>query len=226
MLIHEFGHAFANLADEYVPATLSRGSENCKSSCDKFNSEIDGCFQGCSKANYYRSIQNGLMRTLSNTNYGIYNKNLIRELINKRLGSHLTGNAINSINPINTCLEQKYAFLEVQNKNGRPYVLNKQVFSGCAPNYNSPSGNINYKIYNKQGNLISEKNTNLMIFTDTSLKQNQIVGKTYRGGINNSFILITKLTSETQKVVITDEDTGNSTSENLQNFGGETACHL
>ena len=33
VLIHEFGHAFANLADEYVPATIPRGPENCKFSC-------------------------------------------------------------------------------------------------------------------------------------------------------------------------------------------------
>ncbi|MBI3333865.1 hypothetical protein HYZ97_00045, partial [Candidatus Pacearchaeota archaeon] len=48
-IAHEFGHAFANLAEEYTPATLPSKSRNCVSSCDAFTEETDGCFQGCSK---------------------------------------------------------------------------------------------------------------------------------------------------------------------------------
>jgi hypothetical protein len=33
---HEFGHAFANLAEEYVPAKLPRKSRNCVQSCENF----------------------------------------------------------------------------------------------------------------------------------------------------------------------------------------------
>ncbi|MDD5149104.1 MAG: M64 family metallopeptidase [Flavobacterium sp.] len=79
VLIHEFGHVFANLADEYVPSTIPSGSKNCVSSCDKFKSEIDECNLGCSYESYYRSINSGIMRTLSTTNFGKFDEKIVEE---------------------------------------------------------------------------------------------------------------------------------------------------
>ena len=80
VLLHEFGHVFVNLAEEYVPAKLPKKAKNCVDECTKFSIK-DGCYEGCSKADYFRSINNGIMRTLSSTNFGIFNKKLITDKI-------------------------------------------------------------------------------------------------------------------------------------------------
>lgn len=79
VFLHEFGHAFANLADEYVPSEIPRGSQNCQKSCSFKISE--GCFEGCSKNEYYRSIDSSVMRTLSTSNYGKLNTQIIQNAL-------------------------------------------------------------------------------------------------------------------------------------------------
>lgn len=83
VIIHEFSHAFANLADEYIPSTIPRGSKNCVSSCENFEGDVDGCFKGCSNNEYYRSIEAGIMRTLSTTEYGKLDYSIVQEDLSK-----------------------------------------------------------------------------------------------------------------------------------------------
>ena len=83
VVIHEFGHIFANLADEYVPSTIPRGSKNCASSCDKFTSEVDGCYEGCSENGEYRSVNAGIMRTLSTINFGKFDNAILNADLEK-----------------------------------------------------------------------------------------------------------------------------------------------
>lgn len=95
VLLHEFGHAFANLAEEYTPAQIPRGSKNCVAQCTQFPEEpnIDGCFQECSRSNYYRSIAEGVMRTLNTGNFGILNKNIITNLVEREVKVNFAENA-------------------------------------------------------------------------------------------------------------------------------------
>lgn len=76
VFLHEFAHAFANLADEYVPAKIPFGAKNC----DK-NQAYEENYQGCSEADYYRSSPASLMRTLSANSYDALNEKLITEKI-------------------------------------------------------------------------------------------------------------------------------------------------
>ena len=46
---HEIGHAFANLAEEYVPAKLPRSQQNCVENCEEFNGINEDWEQGCSE---------------------------------------------------------------------------------------------------------------------------------------------------------------------------------
>ena len=131
---HEFGHGFANFAEEYRPAKIPQGSKNCQSSCENFNGEIDGCFQECSEANYYRSIENGVMRTLSSNQYGLHNEKLILEQLAKQYKApqqKLTGNAISNIED---CQEQQQVLIElVKNEKGEVIGKKKEVIQGCGP---------------------------------------------------------------------------------------------
>ena len=81
VILHEFAHIFSNLADEYVPSTVPWGSENCQSKCEKFEKygELEGCYLGCSKADYLRSSENSIMRTLKTNDFGKLNSMLIIE---------------------------------------------------------------------------------------------------------------------------------------------------
>src|SRR3989344_3409190 len=123
VLTHEFGHVFANLADEYIPAIIPKGSKNCASSCDNFPENIDGCFQGCSKDNYYRSIDKGVMRTLSTNSYGILNENIVSEKIPKQ--NTLTGQAPSDLNA--ECSEQEYYLIKGFVKNSKIEIQQQTI---------------------------------------------------------------------------------------------------
>lgn len=91
VLIHEFGHAIGELVEEYITSYLPHNHLNCVESCDDFNykgfnnNNIDGCFKGCSLSDLYRSIDEGVMRTLSSSEYGKYNEYLIENKIQELL---------------------------------------------------------------------------------------------------------------------------------------------
>ena len=80
VIVHEFGHVFANLADEYIPANIPFGSKNCKSNCENFNG-IGNCFQGCSESDYSRSSYASIMRTLKSNSFEEFNEELINQKI-------------------------------------------------------------------------------------------------------------------------------------------------
>jgi uncharacterized protein (UPF0333 family) len=82
LLLHEFGHSFANLADEYTPSNIPRGSQNCNKKCPIYG-DIQTCFLGCSKENYYRSTENSVMRALDTEDFGELNNLLIQKNLDR-----------------------------------------------------------------------------------------------------------------------------------------------
>jgi len=82
VFLHEFGHVFANLADEYVPSSLPRKSKNCQSDCDKFEIK-DSCYEGCTKATLFRSSDSSVMRTLKTSDYKKLNTLIIENELDK-----------------------------------------------------------------------------------------------------------------------------------------------
>ena len=164
VLQHEFGHAFANLAEEYVPAKKQKTAKNCVSSCDKFISQTDGCFEGCSNANYFRSIDLGIMRSLSSDKYGIFNENLILERMkSKKMGVTGTGRAIEKYS--DCAKEEYYSILVDYNKeNSILKILNKTIENGCAGS--NGFGEFNYTVFDKIDNILLENNFNLLVFSD------------------------------------------------------------
>ena len=131
VLLHEFGHAFANLAEEYVPGKIPSGSQNCQSSCDGFTSEIDSCHESCSESNYFRSIRAGVMRTLSTANYGIFDDNLIANEINSQSNLANPGVTGNAISDPSECSTQEYYYAIFDQVTGEE--IGKRRGIGCAP---------------------------------------------------------------------------------------------
>lgn len=90
VIVHEFGHAFGGLADEYI----DEGSytvynfevddyPNCDlSGCNKW-SDINntGCIKGCSLNSAFRSIDNSIMRSLNVDYFGELNEIIIDKKI-------------------------------------------------------------------------------------------------------------------------------------------------
>jgi len=91
VVVHEFGHSFSRLADEYVSGDGDRGeyavisSYNCDvdSACSKWSDFPEaGCFDGCMYMNgYYRSVSNGIMRTSTGWDYGAWNIERIKDYL-------------------------------------------------------------------------------------------------------------------------------------------------
>ncbi|KKS10962.1 MAG: hypothetical protein UU67_C0090G0007, partial [Candidatus Daviesbacteria bacterium GW2011_GWB1_41_5] len=132
VLLHEFGHSFVNLAEEYVPAKIPRNSGgNCVEDCVDFGGKNDGCYTECSRTDYSRSVESGVMRTLSSEEYGRFNEfvitNRIDELTGGSAGSaKITGNAINENR---NCPSQSYYLIE-GSYSEKLDVVKKEVVQG------------------------------------------------------------------------------------------------
>ena len=211
VLPHEIAHALANLAEEYIPANLPSRQKNCVSSCDKFKTEINSCEIGCSKDSYYRSIDNGIMRTLSSNEYGIYDESLIQEKINSQISSSkITGKAI-----YEDCQNQNYYLIEADyNSQQNEIQLQSQTIEqGCVGG--SGFGNFNYNLYNNQNEIISSESFNSqLIFTDAPGKE-EIDGEIYEN--DGKFILKFSAIPGAKKLEILHE--GKTTEINMQGIG-------
>ncbi len=197
VLTHEFGHAFANLAEEYTPAKIPFGSENCQKSCDNFNNLNQDCSQGCSTQNHFRSINQGVMRTLSSNEYGEFNEKLIQDKINKNSNSNpITANAVATSQE---CTNQQYYLIEGQLQNNQITILSTSIEKGCPGS--SGAGDFKINLIDNQEQLISSNEFNPeLIFTDTE-GQNQIDGETYES--DKTFILKTQIIPQAQALQIT-----------------------
>ncbi len=85
VLLHEFGHTFADLADEYVDESYYKQFDeesypNCDGAgCEEWSTVEDtGCFKGCSVSQFYRPTKESIMRNyLKSQLYGAVNENVI-----------------------------------------------------------------------------------------------------------------------------------------------------
>ena len=193
---HEFAHAFANLADEYVPAELPRGSRNCVSDCNKFSVK-DGCFEGCSKDTYFRSIDSGLMKSLQSSQFGKFNEDLILEKISK--SSKITGRVIEEA----SCQNKEYYLIEGNYSQGKIENISKSIEGGCVGNNGAGSFSFSLILKNNEKYIGGEFNPEF-IFTDTQNDtQNQIEGSVdEREGM---FLLKVPIISEAKAIEINKE---------------------
>lgn len=92
VLMHEYGHIVAALADEYVDdkyySQFNFNEEdypNCDSTqCPEWSDvEEAGCFSGCSLSHYYRPTQNSIMKSLKSHFFGPINEKEIKKKLGK-----------------------------------------------------------------------------------------------------------------------------------------------
>lgn len=206
VIVHEFGHAFASLADEYVPASLPKNSKNCAKNCDSF--EKNSCFDGCSKSELFRSIDSGIMRSLSAKSFGSFDESIINSKIAK-MTSKVTGNVVSDQQ--NDCENQKYYLIEGNYSDGNIEISNQSLEHGCAGKYDE--GEFNYSLVTNANKAISSNQINInIIFTDI---QNQ---ETLEGGseqYSGPFTIRLPYNEETNKLLISYD--GKTKQINLQN---------
>lgn len=224
VLTHEFGHAFGNLAEEYTPAKIPRGTENCVQDCADFKYEIDGCYEGCSQSNYQRSISSGVMRTLSSNEYGMLNEGLIIEKMKKASPNLITGKAIET-----NCQEQDYYLIEgklILNPNNENSIelISKTLAIGCVGT--NGNGNFDYELQTSQGARLTEANFNPeFIFTEApgdSQGDGQIDGEVIES--DKPFILKIPKISQGEQLLIS-ESGKELINVRLNDIGGR-ACKL
>ena len=206
VLAHEFGHAFANLAEEYVPANkLPRDQRNCVEECEDFLGLENGCFQGCSKDNLIRSIENGIMRTLKSEEFGNFNEYLIdlRVEESKKIKSKsitrkavsLTGRAIKVVED---CSDDEYYLIEASYQNGTIEVLSKSIERGCVGS--NGFGDLSYNFTFENTSIDSGNFNAELIFTDGETEDGEIDGELFEN--NESFTLKLPII---EKSFVTDE---------------------
>jgi hypothetical protein len=87
VVLHEFGHLFGRLVDEYTDDTSYKGltlknAPNCDNdSCNKWSDfNNTQCLKGCSLSNYYRSKDYTIMRNyFKSKTFGVYNEWLLNK---------------------------------------------------------------------------------------------------------------------------------------------------
>ena len=89
VLVHEFGHSFGGLADEYVDEDYYGATEfnaktypNCDTApCSKWSLMTKGCYGGCSLGVYNRPTENSIMRSLRADYFGVVNEHAIEGML-------------------------------------------------------------------------------------------------------------------------------------------------
>ncbi len=214
VIVHEFGHAFGNLAEEYTPAKLPRGAKNCVSSCDKFEGIADSCSQECSQNDLFRSINAGVMRTLITSDYGQFNIQLLKKLLekNKPDDASITGQQIAESYD---CSNQKIVPLEImQASDGTTKVESTNIeLAGCAPD-NAGEGNL----------CIGDLCYPSMLFTEAQdiSTQSSIEGETFDAPDTTTTFYVNKL-SNTETIEISLDEVSLSKINLAQ--AGATACN-
>ncbi|MEK6800738.1 MAG: hypothetical protein AABY05_02295 [Nanoarchaeota archaeon] len=219
VLTHEFGHSFANFAEEYVPAKLPRGTTNCVASCEDFSGEKNGCYEGCSDAEYKRSIEDGVMRTLSTDDYGIFNKNFVQKRIDEEYSENVKTITGNVVKDSRKCEEEKYYAIEGEYnaENNEVKFLDKNIETGCVGGNGYGSFGIN--LIDTKGEAMIKDNFNPeLIFTDAPADEG-IDGETISG--NNKFIIKSPILEDASEIEIEHYD--KKTRIDIKDLGGR-AC--
>lgn len=163
VFLHEFGHAFANFAEEYINnQNPPRGSENCQASCESFRENANECFDGCSQQALKRSINQGVMKTLKTSEFGSFNNNILLGLIQKntlKKEPTITGNQISTYE---SCKDQSYILTEINAKTGETTSLE---LPGCPPK-NLQEGDYAYSVFDKENNIIEQGKINPIIHAE------------------------------------------------------------
>lgn len=192
---HELGHVFANLADEYVPAKLSRGVKNCVEECDKFGDKSEGCFEGCSESDYFRSIDTGVMRSLESSRFGAFNELILEDKIStKKKG--VTGMAVGDDRD---CVQEQYYLIEGVYQNDKMQVLGQEIAVGCVGN--NGEGEFDYQVLDEKDEMLSKDNFNPeFIFTDINKSDGVLSGGSAES--DRAFILKVPVIDKAKKLDI------------------------
>ncbi len=176
VFLHEFGHAFASLAEEYAPASLSSSSKNCVKKCSDFNGLEEGCYQGCSKVDYYRSIEAGVMRTLNSERYGRFNEHLLLDNLEKKTLLPITGR---NIDEQRDCSKETYYLLIGTYHEGIMDITNKSIETGCVGG--NGDGGFRYSVKREDGSSVNDETFNPeLIYTDSQKEEvDEITGEVY-----------------------------------------------
>ncbi|MFH1425623.1 MAG: hypothetical protein ABIG28_02755 [archaeon] len=235
VLMHEWGHVFADFAEEYVDnqAKIPRGSKNCQGNCDDFDGAKDGCFEGCTKNSYFRSVENGVMKTLtpdSGVMYGLFNENTIRKRIEEELSSLLsrvtgsislvTGSAVADFED---CENQKYYLAEFEYEDCFNLV-SEEIVAGCPGGVGS--GGFKYSLIGEYGKSILDKGFDPTKFyaEGPGEKDENGYATIESGGVERpkTFVIQAPIAEGIDKLNLLDE-TGCDVEINLRNMGAR-AC--
>ena len=133
VLVHEFGHLFGGLGDEYnygiypgMKKILDYNFPNCVNDCSKWPTNIStGCFKNCGYPDYYRSTESSCIMN----GYVDHFCNVCLNQLNNLLSYYI----INSSSEIESPAPSKEYVIEIKSSNGTLSQGETYVFEGVAP---------------------------------------------------------------------------------------------
>lgn len=125
-VIHEFGHSFGGLIDEYLAGERNYNREiiNCdnSSSCTKFSGNNRGCYKECYSSLWYRGFENTIMRN-QHTLVSLFekiNENALLDKINTQIQATVSSEGFSN----------KSYFLGLSYNSGKIEIQNFSVVFG------------------------------------------------------------------------------------------------
>ena len=196
VLAHELGHALGDLDDEYLISggSPSYNSKNCLSDCSEFDAFGVGCYSGCSSADHYRSIEDGLMKQYWREDsekgelyYGGWNVDVISGVMESGLdGFSLFDSPV-----------KKSAILE--------FDANDNLVSYSEGEYNFPKYSVGDYSYSVLGD--GEELYSLNFAVDLIIEPREIDGEFISGEVVDAgYVIVVPIVDEAENVVVYDDE--------------------
>lgn len=180
-LMHEFGHSFADLADEYVYSDFfnytieDSEKENCaKEGCTKWNGMNVGCFKGCTYSNMYRPVEKNSVMLDLYPEYDLVSQEQINTTINDYTKKE---NNFDLLLPI-----KKSYYTDFKYNSGK-LIINKITIKPVQPSINVKKSSYSYKIFGKSNKKLFEN------MIDVPNEEDTLPGDSIGGNSSNGIIL-------------------------------------
>lgn len=172
VLVHEFGHSFGNLGDEYnydlvsgMDTITDYNYPNCVKDCSQWPQGLaEGCFKTCGYPNYYRSTDDSCIMNRLTDHFCPVCQSILQGLLSKYSSVSIQNSSQSNQKSLPAAIAnfgsgKKEYVAELNYNSGNFTGLNEvYVYPSDAPDYLSGRGTYSFKVVSKENQIIRAAN--------------------------------------------------------------------